>query len=250
MNLMDEFDDIGSDLPGGQEDAGSVFGRLSEIANRDSAVSVTVRADDLRAILAQQGQGEPVALPARKHHVRADYSQDILAEGWNGCLDEIAKLGPLYTHADPAEVDRWKKTAEHFTGVSIKATEEVSRLRAQLAEAHALLREIQKEHPGKLGFLHSAIADHLSASAEPSVPKCETCYDAGHVPEPMSCKGSLPCPSCAPVEIDERAEFESTLSKNYPDANLRKMDDGNYAGRLAYEGWKLWQARAALERKP
>lgn len=35
-----------------QQGAGDVYARLHEIAHRDSAVSVTVRADDLRAILA------------------------------------------------------------------------------------------------------------------------------------------------------------------------------------------------------
>ena len=64
-------------------------------------------ADELRAVLAEQHQGEPVGLPARKN-VTADWAVPggpFRAEGHNACLDEIAKLGPLYTHADPAEVD-------------------------------------------------------------------------------------------------------------------------------------------------
>lgn len=58
-------------------------------------------ARDLRAILAQpavQHQGEPVALPGRKRDSNED--SDVLTDchngGWNACLGEIAKLGPLY----------------------------------------------------------------------------------------------------------------------------------------------------------
>ncbi len=97
--------------------------------------------DALRDVLAQHHQGEPVVLPARmktRPFSTVDRSSPTYASAWNACLDEIAKLGLLYTHADPGEVERWKESAEHFTGVSIKATEEVARLRAQLAEAQAL----------------------------------------------------------------------------------------------------------------
>ncbi|MBH3358810.1 hypothetical protein [Pseudomonas guariconensis] len=48
---------------------------------------------------------------------------------------------PVYTHADPGEVEHWKSTAEHFSGVSIKAAEEVSRLRAKLTELESSVRE-------------------------------------------------------------------------------------------------------------
>lgn len=94
-------------------DMSEVRGRLSEIANRDSAVSVTVRADDLRAILAQQHQGEPVTLPARKPEPTelSDVFVDAGNESWNACLDEIAKLGPLYIHADPTSP--FEVLAEH-----------------------------------------------------------------------------------------------------------------------------------------
>lgn len=59
-------------------------------------------ARDLRAILAQpavQHQGEPMALPARKDPTEAWAIPGGVhkAEGWNACLDEIAKLGRLYS---------------------------------------------------------------------------------------------------------------------------------------------------------
>lgn len=100
-------------------------------------------ADELRALLAQsaeQHQGEPVVLPARKHGIHADYSQNPLADGWNACLDEIAKLGPLYTHADPGEVERlraelaeWKKRCQYSADTAHDVARERDTLRAQLA---------------------------------------------------------------------------------------------------------------------
>lgn len=64
---------------------------------------------------AEQHQDEPVALPERKaitaHGLTA---LDSEAEGWNACLDEIAKLGPLYTHVDPGEVERLRAEVERL----------------------------------------------------------------------------------------------------------------------------------------
>ena len=45
---------------------------------------------------AAQHQGEPVALPARKEVPEPSNAYEF-RKGWNACLDEIAKLGPLYT---------------------------------------------------------------------------------------------------------------------------------------------------------
>lgn len=46
---------------------------------------------------AEQHQGETVVLPERKgRHLRYDTLMPTLWKGWNACLDEIAKLGPLY----------------------------------------------------------------------------------------------------------------------------------------------------------
>lgn len=50
-------------------------------------------------------RGEPVALPERKPtkpFSTVDRGSPSYASGWNACLDEIAKLGPLYTHPAPA----------------------------------------------------------------------------------------------------------------------------------------------------
>ena len=63
---------------------------------------------------AEQHQGEPVALPARKvHHLDPSFLHDG-DKGWNACLDEIAKLGQLYTHADPGEVERLRAALKFY----------------------------------------------------------------------------------------------------------------------------------------
>ncbi|WP_367863152.1 hypothetical protein [Pseudomonas guariconensis] len=68
----------------------------------------------IRALRAPQHQGEPVALPARKvHHLDPSFLHDG-DKGWNACLDEIAKLGQLYTHADPGEVERLRAALKFY----------------------------------------------------------------------------------------------------------------------------------------
>lgn len=59
----------------------------------------------------EQHQGEPVALPERKPNAWQCADGIYPANGYNVCLDEIAKLGPLYTHADPTSP--FEVLAEH-----------------------------------------------------------------------------------------------------------------------------------------
>ncbi|GLH32697.1 hypothetical protein BR1R5_20840 [Pseudomonas sp. BR1R-5] len=48
----------------------------------------------------EQYPGEPVVLPACKAKLSMGHDWDQgYADGWRAGLDEIAKLGPLYTHA-------------------------------------------------------------------------------------------------------------------------------------------------------
>lgn len=108
----------------------------------------------IEAAPVQQHHGEPVALPARKNPSAYPLPMDAArGYGWNHCLDEIAKLGPLYsrpahgspvawvhpiylkpgalgfeatvfkladaqvplyTHADPAEASKWRNEAHRF----------------------------------------------------------------------------------------------------------------------------------------
>lgn len=79
---------------------GTAFWWTKEEAERD-AVATGLPIVGLGPMV-DQHQGEPVALPARMDSTSADWSEDRRAAGWNACLDEIAKLGPLYTHPAPA----------------------------------------------------------------------------------------------------------------------------------------------------
>ncbi len=193
---------------------------------------------------------------------------------------------PVFRHADPAGVEQLRRHL-HAARVALEARARTfDGLRAQLAEAQTLLREWAEMFAGgikasPLEGLETRTLQHLSASAEPkcgkchgrgllriatvcgpadkicpdcasaepSAPACETCYDAGHVPEPMSCKGSLPCPSCAPVEIDERARFEKAVidkaERFHP--NLEQYGEhpeAEYRDPNIEWAWGLWQARA------
>ena len=115
---------------------------------------------------------KPVALPARKKWVTplGSATIDIEADGWIACLDEIAKLGPLYPCADPGEVDRLQAALRTEVEAGDSWKREAETLRAQLAEAHTLLSEVM-EPACKLQPISHSLIDKidaaLSASAEP-----------------------------------------------------------------------------------
>lgn len=112
---------------------------------------------------AEQHQGEPVAV--------VDESDDglfvELIYGDNG--NPLRRGDKLYTHADPAEVERLREQAETLRLMTNDYLLETERLRTQLAERDALLREI---HDGTLsGYArYSKIEAVLCASAEPRAP--------------------------------------------------------------------------------
>lgn len=91
----------------------------------------------------------------------------------------------------------------------------------------------------------------LSASAEPSLPKCECDMRTKLVGDGCAvCNteraAGLAEPS-APAECDERAAFEASISY---EPLRRRTKNGNYAYASVESRWEGWQARAALERKP
>lgn len=205
--------------------------------------------DEQLALPAEQHQGEPVVkYPNRLCHI--DYTAHPYL---CGCLKGDEEAQKIYDdHCRAGEVERWKASAEHFTGVSIKAVEDVTRLRAQLAERNALLTGAEKvidqfmPNVGKCCGLDFALLNEtlmgiraaLSASAEPSAPAS---FIACHVDES--------CGQSAPVERDERAEFEAfALDKGWLPHQLKQRPDGNYEDWGVNPEWQAWKARAALER--
>lgn len=235
------------------------------------------------AVKAQQHQSEPVVLPERKaitaHGLTA---LDSEADGWNACLDEIAKLGPLYarpiptqgtakpvgevvgrrmeklrfmpqvkwaddaqngrtqpgtklySHADPAEVvgrlkelvgpaanderialraevERLTRKCQNADLALAAQTKQVHNLRGQLSEAHALLRHLYENNELSLGD-DQRILSALSASAELSAPKhetCKACHGEGVIHTGLEESPTTLCKRCdgsgnepsAPVEI-------------------------------------------------
>ncbi|WP_256825363.1 Lar family restriction alleviation protein [Pseudomonas juntendi] len=79
---------------------GTAFWWTKEEAERDAAETglPVVGLGSMAGVAPAQHQGEPVALPGRKRDSNED--SDVLTDchngGWNACLGEIAKLGPLY----------------------------------------------------------------------------------------------------------------------------------------------------------
>ncbi|WP_313447379.1 hypothetical protein [Pseudomonas sp.] len=228
---------------------GTAFWWTKEEAERDAAETglPIVGLGPMAGVApAQQHQGEPVALPARKDPTQhwVEPGGVNKAEGWNSYHDEIAKLGPLYTRPAPANIAEVEREPECFC---VEHGLHIETLRAHLAEAHALLREadefmyIMTAHDGHAKLAHrygkdwwdaieklrGKVCTALSASAEPS----------------------------APVEIDERVDFERhvILTTGRPiDSELKRhpVRHDEYECRTMQTRWNDWQARAALDRKP
>lgn len=90
----------------------------------------------------EQHQGDPVLLPMRRSWSGiAGWRDQAEIKAWNACLDEIAKLGPLYTHAHVCEKCRGVHCSKTVCVLEIAG--ERDSLRAQLAERDALLRGLQ-----------------------------------------------------------------------------------------------------------
>lgn len=192
---------------------------------------------------AEKHRGEPVAwMDPRSPQMHATISNEVKQHNVKfGGAPASAINGytvPLYTHADPGDLERCEARLHEVASLCATVEQERDTLRAQLAEAHALLRDIEltmdaQEDSVSLGYdieMRMATILRPSASAEPS----------------------------APVEIDERQEFESAWSARIE--RLRIRERGNefyrvqpndlYRWNNVQDAWELWQARAALERKP
>ncbi|WP_236248349.1 hypothetical protein [Pseudomonas mosselii] len=121
-------------------------------------------ADELRALLAQpaeQHQGEPAAI------VTTDANDKPVIEFLSYDLEYGTEL---YTHAAPGELERLRAELGEVKGEYDRSANKVAALRAQLAEAHALLRKIEGYHwakvePEERARTRAELRDMLSASA-------------------------------------------------------------------------------------
>lgn len=232
------------------------------LVERAAAAAGYEERDELLAALAEQHQDEPVA------------DRDLV---------------PLYAHANPGEVERLREEIETLRsqlGAEISKcnamealakgrTEEVERLEAQLGELvsavnaqRALNDEISKTgRPPHSDYWNQSIDDAegritaaLAWIANPSGRKYCGEMKAGVYPGVYVRCGKVhpdfpdkvqECPDCAstepsaPVEIDERAAFEEA----YERGDLMDME-GPFDNPRKNQAFAVWQARAALERKP
>lgn len=178
--------------------------------------------------LGEQHQGEPVAW-VRFRNGEPDYDGDacMIMNVPGDTLGDGDSWEPVYTRADPGEVERLRAEVKDLLHTSVKeevfeiVCKERDTLRAQLAERDALLRRASDVLEVLKGgaIVRKAIAALLSASAEPSVP----------------------------VERDERglvelalSEYGSATGKHVLPGGINENQDGFVHGFLV---------RAALERK-
>lgn len=195
---------------------------------------------------AEQHQGEPVAWRVGSQI----FQQEHLARMHSGGVNKPVE--PLYAHADPGEVEQHIKRRMEMAEQKTELHRQIEALRAQLAEAHALLRHREE----MLAKVAGGWPIHIFTKDNPL--RIKTCgevmaysVDGGMMttfdPEKMQLSASAE-PS-APVEIDERAEFE----KHYASKNegyCPSAFDGEYDWHDAQPCWESWQARAAMEKKP
>ena len=214
---------------------------------------------------AQQGQGEPIMLELQEDGDGGLEVQWLLEGGtselFHGMTLLVAENAPdlcsedgsaqVYTHADPAEaLNNLEDAKEACSEIERTGTpgdviremnDELVDLRAQLAERNALLLQasgLLKVSAERLPRKHQTIREHIN-----------------HLHGRIECDLSASAEPSAPVEIDERAEFEKAVIDKAErfQPELRQYGDNadaEYRDANIEWGWGLWQARAALERKP
>lgn len=226
---------------------------------------------------AEQHRGEPVALPAAKELVRAwghdmggNYEEGT-AFGWNACLDEIAKLGPLFTRPVQGDPEIIGERCADGGKCHHMCKTECFRKDGCVPLGSSGLTDDWKE-PSAPTFADAIknppkwVGKHLATKVEPSAPKCKYCGDTGQIMVGRSGDANdgnapimEPCEDCdgpnAPVEIDERTAFDPL---EWLETEITAVDTW-YRGSPSYEhdaGWMkdqalrlVAEARAALERK-
>ncbi|UXZ44532.1 hypothetical protein [Pseudomonas soli] len=201
----------------------------------------TMYKEDYRAI------SEILSQPADQHHDEpVAWLRRCLKGERAGCIEQggpgeannpeyWSPAFPVYERPDPGEVERLREGISKHWKVVCDQRAELDTLRAHLAERDALLSEIRGDITSRGWNGGCSIPSRidlalLSASAEPS----------------------------APVERDERAEFEACIRREWPMAPISRKRDllpkgdpcyGDYCDEPLQRAWVGWQMRAALERK-
>lgn len=202
--------------------------------------------DALRDVLAQQHQDEPVSSTDLVGVIIREICESDPAEGPESVSIGLKALELILQQclvADPAEVEHHIERRIELAGQKSELYRQINKLRAQLAEAHALLSKAHKDMEDTIGqswciSCHQGPEDDGVITHDPSCTFCAMEVAMSASAEPI-----------APVEIDERAELEAYCTKvGLP---LDRLPSGEYlipATRFVSQGWHA-HARAALERK-
>lgn len=142
---------------------------------------------------------------------------------------------------------------EAYAQNAINLRERLERLKDQLAERDALLREcVSVFSTAEASVFETGmrrkIDAALSASAEPSAPTCghPACKSLGE-PHPF-CDFVQGLEPSAPIKRDERAEFESVCKQlGYLTTRHHALSD-QYKEITMQCMWQTWTARAALDK--
>ena len=99
----------------------------------------------------EQHEGKPVVLPARREwNGLGNAADNLKAAGWNACLMAVEKLGPLYTHADPGEVERLRSMFDQTNAGLREVTGERDTLRAEADRLRQEVASIDKKLRGNV----------------------------------------------------------------------------------------------------
>ncbi|WP_137188657.1 hypothetical protein AB1N69_10585 [Pseudomonas asiatica] len=193
---------------------------------------------------AEQHQGEPVA-----------WYRESGGSKFLGFNPSHPDCQPIYTHADPGEVERLRaelSLRDRELEIAAEAHGEVQQERETLRVQLAALRELKLPEFLKLSDEMRAAGDHAEQRAREdqcySVPVLKAVFFEAAIQRWLDDQEealSASAEPSAPVDLDERAAFE----KGYHKDALHR--DGDEYSRMAVQmAWEGWQARAALDRKP
>lgn len=186
----------------------------------------------------------------------------------------IVPVGPL---SGGVEAEQLREVIKHSDAQIMRQSMRISNQRAQLAEAQALLRTqdelLSQAYQRDIGTLLKReireISSALSASAEPSAPKCGhqlKCarFENGEIVDYVcqNCRQVLPrvktsaptdCAICRDLgsQCDEceEGEFREWADRHFAAADYRKNDAGVFIQDWMRHSYGAWCARGALARK-
>jgi len=208
--------------------------------------------------------------PAEVEHLRSEVKQLLHTSVKQEVFDVVCKERDALRD-QLTEADQLRETIRYFAAAHKDSQQHVAKIEAQLAEAQALLRDL----PGALERISSnltkevqalsQVKEAIPASAEPSATDSEAIsesspkwqpytenyrnaeYPQQRIQDMTENLSYLDSEPSAPVEIDERAEFDAWFKDHskdwpFPSESIKCIARDN--------DWLVWQARASLARQP